>query len=88
MREIVVEMTDAGYRIVGEPLEKKQNPKNVVDAQFSMPFALATAIVKGRLTVSEFTLENLRNKEIKELMKKVIVKHNPELDKHYIFYST
>ncbi len=83
VKELVVEMTNAGYRIVGEPLEKKQNPKNVVDAQFSMPFALATAIVRRRLTISEFTPENLRNEEIRKLMKRVIVKHNPELDKEY-----
>jgi len=83
VEEIVVEMTNAGYRIVGEPLKKKQNPKNVVDAQFSMPFALATAIVKKRLTVSEFVAENLENEEIRGLMQKIIVKHNPELDKEY-----
>ncbi len=81
--EMVVEMTTAGYRIVGEPIEKKREPKNVVDAQFSMPFALAVAIKKGRLTVDDFSEETLKDEEIKRLMKKINVVPNENLDKFY-----
>ena len=80
---IEVELTSAGYGISGNPLERKQNPKSTVDAQFSMPFVLAAAIVKGRLTVSEFSEEIIWSKEIRDLMKKIKVSPSKELDKEY-----
>ncbi len=81
--EMIVEMTTAGYRIVGEPIEKKREPKNVVDAQFSMPFALAVAIKRGRLTVEDFSEETLKDEEIRRLMKKISVVPSEELDRDY-----
>ncbi len=83
IEKINVEMTEPGYRIVGYPLDRKQNPQNVVDAQFSMPFALAVAILKGRVTVNEFNDSTLNDIEVKEMMRKVSVEHNEELDREY-----
>ncbi len=80
---IEVELTSAGYKIVGEPLERKQNPENVVDAQFSMPFALATSFLRKKLTVSEFTEEVVRDARVRKLMKKIEVMPSRELDREY-----
>ncbi len=38
-----------GWNIVGDPEEAKQNPKSVVDGQFSMPFCAAVALRAGGL---------------------------------------
>jgi 2-methylcitrate dehydratase PrpD len=81
--DIKVELTSAGYRIVGEPLDRKQNPENVVDAQFSMPFALAVSLLKGKLTVSEFTREVIHDTNVRKFMKKIEVMPSNELDKEY-----
>ncbi len=83
IERIDVEMVRPGYYIVGYPIERKQKPQNVVDAQFSMPFALAVAILKGKLTVDEFNNKNLNDAEVKKMMKKIHVKHSEELDKDY-----
>ncbi len=83
VERVDVEMVRAGYYIVGHPLERKQNPQNVVDAQFSMPFALAIALLRGKLTVDEFNNQNLNDAEVKRMMKMVNVKHSEELDKDY-----
>ncbi len=83
IERVDVEMVKPGYYIVGYPLERKQNPQNIVDAQFSMPFALAVAILKGRLTVNEFSNSVLNDTEVKKMMKRITVKHNEELDKEY-----
>jgi len=83
VESIEVELTSAGYRIVGEPLEKKQNPSNVVDAQFSMPFALAASILRGKLTVDEFSEKTLRDERIRKLMKRIRVFPSEELDEEY-----
>ncbi len=46
------------------PLEVKRNPRNIVDAQFSLPWNIATALNKGKVTLADFTVEAIKNKEI------------------------
>jgi 2-methylcitrate dehydratase PrpD len=45
-----------------------------------MPFGAAVAIVKGRASLSEYTQENLDNREIKKIMKKVRCLRDAELE--------
>ncbi len=40
-------------KTVCEPLAKKRNPANSYDAQFSIPYIVATALLKGRFTLAE-----------------------------------
>ena len=81
VQEVKVGMLKAGYPIVAEPQEIKYNPKCVVDAQFSMPFGAAVAILYGRASLSEYTQENLGAVEIEEMMRRVTCVHDPELEK-------
>jgi len=83
IKRVEVEMIRAGYILVGHPLEKKQEPKNVVEAQFSLPFTVAVALSRGRLTLEDFDIKTLENPEIKKLMQKIYVVHNPEFDKKF-----
>ncbi len=39
--------------IVCEPEANKRRPQNAYDARFSLPFAIATALIHGRLTMNE-----------------------------------
>jgi 2-methylcitrate dehydratase PrpD len=39
-----------GWKIIGDPEPEKQNPKGVVDGQFSMAFCAAVALVDGAMT--------------------------------------
>ena len=58
-----------GYGIIGDPLDQKQSPQSIVDAQFSMPFSAAAAFRKGGLAWDDYreclndakTLELCRN---------------------------
>jgi 2-methylcitrate dehydratase PrpD len=49
-----VEIADPGIDLVGRPAERKENPESFVDAQFSMPFGVALAVVAGEATVDSF----------------------------------
>jgi 2-methylcitrate dehydratase PrpD len=71
IEEIQIGVLEAGFSLIADPIEAKQNPKSIVDAQFSMPFGAAVAIVKGRASLSEYTEENLQDKDIKQVMRKV-----------------
>ena len=64
--------------IVCEPLQKKRNPQNVYEAQFSAPYAVATALLRGRFGLSELEDECLLDKDIIGLAKKVIYAEDPK----------
>ena len=42
---------------LSQPPEVKQNPRTIIDAQFSVPYVVAVALVKGKVTVDDFTDE-------------------------------
>ncbi len=47
--------------IVCEPEANKRRPQNAYDARFSLPFAVATALVHGRLTMDEISEEAIHH---------------------------
>lgn len=83
IEEIQVETVEKGVEIIGTPIQSKQNPHNIVDAQFSMPFNAAIAALHRRVTLDEYTLQNLSKSRVKKLMKKVFVETAPELEEEY-----
>jgi 2-methylcitrate dehydratase PrpD len=72
VKEITVGVLKAGYNTVAAPIEEKRAPKSVVDAQFSMPFAAAIAVLYGRASLNEYTDEVLAEPQMKDMMSKVI----------------
>jgi 2-methylcitrate dehydratase PrpD len=54
-----------------EPLEKKQHPSVAIDAKFSIPFTVATALVHKTITLDSFTAEALKNASVLNMAEKV-----------------
>jgi 2-methylcitrate dehydratase PrpD len=54
-----------------EPLESKQNPVTAIDAKFSLPFVVATALLYGRVTLDHFTPQALADRDVLEVARKV-----------------
>jgi len=54
-----------------EPLEKKQHPTVAIDAKFSIPFTVATALVYGTVTLDHFTPRALNNTDVLTMAEKV-----------------
>jgi 2-methylcitrate dehydratase PrpD len=77
---IRVEIFRAAFPLVVEPWQEKMDPKSDVQAQFSLPYTVAAAIVKGRVSFEEFLPESLSDPRIREVMARVGVVHDPELD--------
>ena len=67
IEKITLGILKTGYPIVAQPEELKCNPKSVVDAQFSMPFGAAVAILYGKATLDEYTQENIRSSRVKDM---------------------
>ncbi|MCF8038214.1 MAG: MmgE/PrpD family protein [Desulfohalobiaceae bacterium] len=74
---------EAGYALVAEPLEEKQHPQRVVDAQFSMPFGAAVAMHFGKAGLDQYTEEVIQMPVIQDLMKLVTCEKDPALDREF-----
>jgi len=83
IEKVTLGILKAGFALVAEPIEKKRNPDSVVDAQFSMPFGAAVAILYQKAALGEYTIENIERPEIKALMEKIVCVENPELEEEY-----
>jgi 2-methylcitrate dehydratase PrpD len=59
----------------------KYRPTNVVDAQFSLPFAVALAAVKGNISLSDYSDNSFKDEEIIRIMDKVVIKVDERLNK-------
>ena len=80
---VEVGILKAGFPIVAQPEESKYNPKSIVDAQFSMPFGAAVAILHGKATLEEYTRENMESPEVKQMMERIHCVEDPELERDY-----
>jgi len=66
--------------LLGEPLEFKAKPRNVVDSQFSLAWACASGIAKKRVSLASFTPEAIHDPEILSLAAKVSVTNDSKYD--------
>ena len=55
--QVTLSILDTAFPIICEPAAIKYAPRSVVDAQFSMPFGAAVALLCRRASLAEFTPE-------------------------------
>ena len=80
---LTVGVLQAGFEVLAAPEEQKRNPQNIVDAQFSMPFGAAVAILYRRASLDEYTAEAVLSPEVADLMAKVNCVVDPALEVDY-----
>lgn len=80
VESIQIGLPTVAIPIVVEPSEFKRRPRSVVDAQFSMPFGAAVAIVHGRAGPREYVDEALNDDRILAVMDRVTCVGDPSLD--------
>ena len=73
----------AGFPLIVQPEEAKCNPNSIVDAQFSMPFGAAVAILYGKAGLDEYSLENINSPVVIKMMRKVSCVSNKDLDREF-----
>jgi 2-methylcitrate dehydratase PrpD len=83
VEKATIGILSAGFPLVAEPLHLKQNPKSIVDAQFSMPFGAAVAILYGNAALDEYILENIHSTRVKALMQKISCARDSRLDEAF-----
>lgn len=79
VKEILVETTHKGADILSD--QNKYNPRNKETADHSLPYCIAVAVAKNNVLPSDFEEKTLNSPFVRELMKKIRVVANPEIDK-------
>ncbi len=71
----------SGMMLIGEPADKKANPQNVVDGQFSGPFVISSALATGAMGWDSYT--GLQDPGIRALLSKVTCEFDPEIEAEF-----
>jgi 2-methylcitrate dehydratase PrpD len=81
INEIVLSVTDAHLKLLCQPLDAKRSPRSPVDAQFSIPWGVASAIIGRRVGLDDFTDSAIKNRDVLELTQKIRVEVDNSLHK-------
>ena len=71
-----------GESAMGLCTPEKHAPRNIVDAQFSVPWTVATVLVKGKVTLDDFTDQAIQNPAVLDIAQKVKGVLVSEMDRH------
>jgi 2-methylcitrate dehydratase PrpD len=83
VKRIVAKMGDWAIKTLCNPIDRKRRPQTHVDAQFSLPWAIAVAICKNKTGVDQFREEALNDPEVLALAEKVTWELDPEAEAVY-----
>jgi 2-methylcitrate dehydratase PrpD len=71
IEEIVALTPEAGVSLVLEPLADKHRPRTEYEAKFSLPYSVASLLVRGHVDVSTYTDEAITDPDVLALAAKV-----------------
>jgi 2-methylcitrate dehydratase PrpD len=80
VEKITVGLVAQGVKNVAEDPDRRRDPRTVVDAQFSVYYCVAAALVHGKAFIEAFQPEQLANPAVQALAQKVEAVHDPALD--------
>ena len=80
---VEVAVLEAGWPLVCEPRERKYSPANVVDAQFSMPYGAAIALIDRAAGLDQFSGPSFDSPRLKSLMSKVVLTKDVRLEENF-----
>lgn len=81
VEEIRLFSDEGGYYALCMPLETRIRPRNSVEAQFSIPWGVATALAKGKVGMEHFTESAIQDREILDVAEKIRVEIDHRLDR-------
>src|SRR5687767_8537180 len=67
-------------KLLSEPLELKRRPKLSIDGKYSIPFTTAVMMVKGNVTLRDYTDEGLSDPAVLAMADKVTYRLDPDAE--------
>ena len=83
VESVVIGVPSVAVDIVAEPTAAKRRPGSVVDAQFSLPFGAAAALLWGRAGLAEYDESRLSDPGARALMDRVSYEVDPDIDRDF-----
>lgn len=80
VKTIECRIGERGYKICCDPIQEKKRPLTVYAARFSLPYTVATALLKGSISPKEFNKSYLQDKQISETIDKIVVIKDPMVE--------
>jgi 2-methylcitrate dehydratase PrpD len=80
---IDVGLVSPGHAIVAEPRAQKLDPQNSVDAQFSLPYAMAVVLARRSASLRDFDAASIADPDVRRLMPLVTAHREDALDAMY-----
>jgi 2-methylcitrate dehydratase PrpD len=81
IKEIRAVGGQSGYTLC-EPLDIKRSPRTIVDAQFSVPYTVAAALINSSVTPEDFTSQSIKRENILNLAQKVSGALDEKMTRH------
>jgi 2-methylcitrate dehydratase PrpD len=81
VKEITAYAGEHSYNLTIPP-EVKRAPRNIIDSQFSVPWSIATALVKGKVSPEHFTEQAIKDKKVLETAAKVTGVLDSSMNRH------
>lgn len=83
IKDVLVKADKWAITILTEPQERKVKPLTVVDAQFSIPYAVAISIARRKALLDEFSTEAIVDPVILDVAQKVRWEEDPSCEDKY-----
>ena len=83
VEQVRVGVTQGNYNIVCQPLEQRRNPSTFKEAVFSLPYTVASALVRGHVLLDDFTPEAIREERVRAISNRVTPVVDPAIDEQY-----
>jgi 2-methylcitrate dehydratase PrpD len=80
VKEIRVFVDAGGYQMLSMPFDVKARPRTPVDAQFSIPWGVATALARRKVGVEHYTEEAIKSPDILEAASRIKIVLDHSLD--------
>lgn len=81
--KVELSILKAGFPIVVDPWERKLNPESIVDAQFSMAFGAAIAILHCKASLEAYNMDNINAPIVREMMQRIECVEDAEIEIDY-----
>ena len=83
IERVEIAVLEAGWPLVCEPRKRKYSPENVVDAQFSMPYGAAIALLHRAAGLEQFSEGHFDSPRLKSLMGKVVLLKDRRIEENF-----
>ncbi len=83
VKHVEVRVNEHLYLATCVPEDIRKHPTTIVQAQFSIPYCCAAALVNGKVGLGDFTEEGLLREDVQAMAAKVDGVIDPEIEKNY-----